>query len=529
MEDSSDQLYFSATESRTLTDNGTPPPSDNTAPFNSPKVSQKSEVPLESYVPVTPSMISTYSHMRGPMKSTPGRFPDPLHDGLCNSDHDHIELRKSPLTSPVIKEFMMDGWKKGDVVYWDPRSALKMPAPTQASDTGRLINEPSGIEPQHDQKDLEETEIKFQYFEGGCSFKGKALDYRDDQGLANHGYVPINGVWADPDSMGDVSTALKGVPPIDYDDLPGTQTRGPRVLNLEEQEKEYQYFMDYVSDDEGDPRDLRIDIATYAAWATGAQKIVEEKGETAGEQQQEQQDWARPEKKEDDGTKLKPADIKVKPQFDIETGSSYTGYYELDPSPSPLMSAQGVDAMRKPVQFTKSLPLVSQDIDRMAFVGSPPSLATSTTSMTPETLNSEGAHDAFDTDEYPNAWCEIKDGLWSLQEKRKVAVSDFMTKYNRHEELQVRKSQLEKENYFLKQCWAQKKQYFRYLKERVERDTLATSRTVAMGDAIDEDIEKELKAIREKEQEQETLLHRLGHRSIDEIPGLIPSRMARSF
>lgn len=53
-----------------------------------------------------------------------------------------------------------------------------------------------------------------------------------------------------------------------------------------------------------------------------------------------------------------------------------------------LKDGIGVDAMRKPVQFTKSYPQVSKDIDKMAFAGAPPSLVHSTASTVPDTLNS---------------------------------------------------------------------------------------------------------------------------------------------
>lgn len=145
------------------------------------------------------------------------------------------------------------------------------------------------------------------------------------------------------------------------------------------------------------------------------------------------------------------------------------------------------------------------------------------------TFSQEGAHFAFDNAEYPDGWQEIKDRLLSLEEKRKTAVYDFMTKYRKQEALQRRKTQLDRENYFLRRCWAQKQQYFRYLKERVEKDTLAIYRTLALGRAIDADIERDLDAVREKEEEQEYLLNRLGHSTVDEVADMLPSRKSYSF
>lgn len=134
------------------------------------------------------------------------------------------------------------------------------------------------LQPDIYQQALNGGEIKFRYFKGSCAIKNEAIGYKGDQGLANHGYIPINELWADPDSMRDVSQALHGVQPIDDGDLPA-QTRGPRVLTLEEQDKEYEYFMDYVSDDEGDPRDNRISPETFAAWAKDSAKRIPQKGE----------------------------------------------------------------------------------------------------------------------------------------------------------------------------------------------------------------------------------------------------------
>ncbi|KAH8811672.1 hypothetical protein F5884DRAFT_284436 [Xylogone sp. PMI_703] len=522
MEGSSDQFYYSATESCTLTDNGAPP--NITSTFE-PSTTPTEDTKVADHIAVTPSMVSAYANMRGPVEDTPGEAADPLHDNLCNRDADPIELKQTPLMSPRVKYHFDEGWGNLDVVYWDPKSPMKAPGATVApSEPTNLHPGQPGMDLHRGQNGPEEREIKFKYFEGSCSFKGKTVDYRNDEGPANYGYVPINGVWADPDSVDDVASALKGIPPIDFDDLPGTQSRGPRVLTLEELDKEYEFFNDYVSDDEGDPRDMRISVETYAAWAQGARKIVKDKNET---EQEEIQKWVPPEKDEHSSNKKKPHEVKFTPQFDVDTGSTLSGHYELDSCPSPLMSAQGVDVMRKPANFTKSFPLVSQEIDNLAFLGSPPSVG-SATSATPETLNSEGAHRSFHSQKFANAWAEIKDHLRGLQEKRKAAIEHFMGKYSEHQALQLRKSELDKENQFLKRCLSQKKHYIRYMKERVRKDTLAITRTLALGEAIDGDIERDVEAIQEKETEQETLLQHLGYCSIDEVPGLIPSRQSRS-
>lgn len=109
---SPDDLHFSAGSS-TLTDIETPPLGSN---ISTPALSRGStsdlregEVLPDPHVAVTPSMLSAYAQMRGPMQPATGRLPDPLHDGLFDDNFEQVELRLSPLPSPVMKEFMMEG------------------------------------------------------------------------------------------------------------------------------------------------------------------------------------------------------------------------------------------------------------------------------------------------------------------------------------------------------------------------------------------------------------------------------------
>ena len=102
--------------------------------------------------------------------------------------------------------------------------------------------------------------------------------YKGDDVYANFGYYKIEGKWVDPESEGCLFNAYMNHTG-EYDeelDLPNfkrSETMGPRVMTLEEQDTFYKEYVEDVTDDidgEGDPRWLRIDGPTFARWAAGA-------------------------------------------------------------------------------------------------------------------------------------------------------------------------------------------------------------------------------------------------------------------
>jgi hypothetical protein len=97
--------------------------------------------------------------------------------------------------------------------------------------------------------------------------------YSGNEGFANYGYTLINGVWVDPDGEGELYDALtnhEGVSP--QQPLPAL-TKGPRVMDRDEEDEFYKAYAEDMLDEEdleGDPRQLRISPATFAQWAVGA-------------------------------------------------------------------------------------------------------------------------------------------------------------------------------------------------------------------------------------------------------------------
>lgn len=95
--------------------------------------------------------------------------------------------------------------------------------------------------------------------------------YSGSQGLANYGYVFINGQWVDPDSSGEVFLALTNTGPPAPDPLRDL-TKGPRIMSDLVSDvfyKEYTAELVEGGDCEGDPRSLRISPTTFAQWAIG--------------------------------------------------------------------------------------------------------------------------------------------------------------------------------------------------------------------------------------------------------------------
>jgi hypothetical protein len=123
--------------------------------------------------------------------------------------------------------------------------------------------------------------------------------YQGDEAYANYGYLPLDGIWVDPDSEGEIAAAMKNsgkhvrLPKIrdDYNSYPGmTQEDNIAATNRTESDPPvlpiyyrndpemteddlYRGFIEEVTDEidgDGDPRLNYITPATFARWAEGA-------------------------------------------------------------------------------------------------------------------------------------------------------------------------------------------------------------------------------------------------------------------
>lgn len=115
------------------------------------------------------------------------------------------------------------------------------------------------------------------------------LDHKGDEGETNNhykgkevwgnfGYLSVNGSWVDPDSEKDLAHAFRGYPTLLPEELEGAREKDARIMSADEQEEFYEFFNDYVSDDEGDPRDNRLSPEEFQKLVRGT--ASEGKGDT---------------------------------------------------------------------------------------------------------------------------------------------------------------------------------------------------------------------------------------------------------
>ncbi|KAK0100871.1 hypothetical protein ONS95_007317 [Cadophora gregata] len=159
---------------------------------------------------------------------------------------------------------------------------------------------------------------------------------------SNFGYIKIRGRWVDPDCEGAVADAYNAYESGDDEapylaDLQKRPDTGPRIMSLEEQDEFYSQYTEEVSDEgdgEGDPRLYRITPATFARWAVGS---------GTGERYEEKAFMPAPKLPSPDPRYEAEIIIKPRPQlqYDMETGSVLSGFYETDPHPRVLHTPQG--------------------------------------------------------------------------------------------------------------------------------------------------------------------------------------------
>jgi hypothetical protein len=115
----------------------------------------------------------------------------------------------------------------------------------------------------------------------------KPNHYSGAAGFANYGYVLINGKWVDPDSEGEVFDAIKSHANFSQSQNVPIKLTAPSFMDPDQARLFYQNLFnetayleprsggcdfrgDFMEDNEGDSRVLRISPATFARWAVGA-------------------------------------------------------------------------------------------------------------------------------------------------------------------------------------------------------------------------------------------------------------------
>ncbi|QSZ36532.1 hypothetical protein DSL72_006412 [Monilinia vaccinii-corymbosi] len=188
--------------------------------------------------------------------------------------------------------------------------------------------------------------------------------YKGKEVWGNFGYFNVNGVWVDPDSEKDLAQAFKGYPALLPEELEGARAKDWRIMSPEQMEEFYDFFNDYVSDDEGDPRDNRISSKEFEEMIRGTASGG--KGDT----------WARavvaPQEKYTERPReprnprnQHGQDNMLPPQIDRDTGSFYSGFGgDSSDTASLLLSAAGVDILQRPEQFNRMDP--QTDINMLA-------------------------------------------------------------------------------------------------------------------------------------------------------------------
>ncbi|APA11846.1 hypothetical protein sscle_08g066160 [Sclerotinia sclerotiorum 1980 UF-70] len=191
--------------------------------------------------------------------------------------------------------------------------------------------------------------------------------YKGKQVWGNFGYLFVNGTWVDPDSEKDLAHAFKGYPVLSLDELEGARAKDSRIMSPAQMEEFYDFFNEYVSDDEGDPRNNRLSLKEFQNMVHGT--ASEGKGDT----------WAKavvaPQEKYTERPR-EPRNPKIQtdmlpPQIDKDTGSYYSGYGgDNSDTASILLSAAGVDILQRPEHFNRMDPRTDMNILAEAY-GSP--------------------------------------------------------------------------------------------------------------------------------------------------------------
>ncbi|KAG9233916.1 hypothetical protein BJ875DRAFT_510899 [Amylocarpus encephaloides] len=320
-------------------------------------------------IPVTASSLYAHAHLQGKAN----RISDPLHSGLFPTQsrffaHDPVNL---PLRSSA-------GLPRGVTYFWDPVVAAVPPGANyyRPSESAPAISDYDSPRIKGFVSTYEEFLENNPPTVGQNHYKGKMV-------YQNFGYLPIADKWADPDSECELFKAY--INPTDgpntkaeLPDLDNSRDRGPRIMSLEEQDEFYKGYVEEVEDDvdgEGDPRNYRIDPATFARWAEGAVR-----GDRFEEKIMEPQKKL-PYQSAEQALRTLPGAIMATAQFDPVSGSVMSGIYTPERSPELLVEGHGfIDMLYKPERYNHSYPTIGHELERQAYGPKPPPFPTSSMS-----------------------------------------------------------------------------------------------------------------------------------------------------
>lgn len=164
----------------------------------------------------------------------------------------------------------MNSLPRGATYFWDPITSADLQPPQPLPPALHS----GSYQPRRDQQFEQSYD---EYICDNPPAVGKN-HYKGDMVWANFGYYLAEGKWVDPESEGELFDAYMNQPgpprtKPNLPDAPRSQDHGPHIIPLHEQEE---FYRDYVADvtdefdDEGDPRNTRIDPETFARWASGA-------------------------------------------------------------------------------------------------------------------------------------------------------------------------------------------------------------------------------------------------------------------
>ncbi|KAH7407398.1 hypothetical protein BKA64DRAFT_666481 [Cadophora sp. MPI-SDFR-AT-0126] len=507
-------------------------------------------------IAVSPSMLYAYSLIQA--KDTVQN--DPLHSALYAHPNRSLEDQRRLQLELVSRRHSIQSLPKHTTFFWDPidqQPRLEIPSvlydpfkplPSNVTFKEHLNESPASVGTNH------------------C--KGNMV-------WSNFGYIKIRGRWVDPDGEGEVADAYNAYESGDNEapylpDLHKSLDSGPRIMNLEEQDEFYSQYTEEVSDEEdgeGDPRFYRITPATFARWAVGS---------GTGERYEEKPFIPGPKLPSPDPRDEAAIQSRPRPQlqYDMETGSVLSGFYENDPHPQVLHTPQGVNVVRTPAVYSYSYPQAAIDLDLQAFNNNQTHKPRPSIASTPEVFNSENgirniAPELGDFHIGEQMYEDSRHKISNLRTERQYNTAQLFLRADAAKATAEQRIQLGREVFFLKDRLSsmppprdistpppstpsppnlnnnlptgqfnnsyyprsppkpklrRRTQYQRYLREEIEREETAVNKTKQFQKRIDEEHQEILEEMRELQVTKDQLLGALGVRSVSDLPGLIPKR-----
>ncbi|KAF8852678.1 hypothetical protein BDZ45DRAFT_98707 [Acephala macrosclerotiorum] len=315
---------------------------------------------LSPRVPVTPSMLASYSIMRG----SAGLASDPLHHALFPVPKRSWGVSRVKIPMFREKQSFERLWR-GSIFFWDeaverpevpePPSSAVPRGPNMRNDQGQLLT-------------YREYLVQFLATRGKGHYKGDKVYY-------NFGYVrdEHTGELIDPDTTNGMrpDESLFHLHDIDEHmgrflpepDFQRSEKLGPRLMTDEETEAFYEDFARFCEDHvdvEGDPRAFRITPTIFFQWATGARK-----GDSYEEERVYPENiiWKKLPKREEQTREPK----KRQWEFCLEDGTNQWEEPGEEGYPTFLTEPAGINMASIPPDFHKFLPQVHRDLERQAF------------------------------------------------------------------------------------------------------------------------------------------------------------------